>query len=226
MFDFPGGIALPEPSRAKRDIASKSKGHCTAYAVLGDDNGAVVQAESWTELRCLVALNARREVVEIEEQVNFHFGWNGESLHVFDMIGYFRDGSKLAYTVKPEERLTSGSFLAQMREVAWWVREVGFADGVRLLTERTFSKAEISNAMMMSAVREADPEADDAAAAIVSSLWEERSLRDLTLELRLGQRGYRALIRQMRLGRLVLLAPQLITPKSLVTRPDLLARLA
>ena len=60
MFGFSDGRRLPAPSRADRDIQIASKGHCTAYAVLGNgaDDARRVQAESYLELCHLMFLNS------------------------------------------------------------------------------------------------------------------------------------------------------------------------
>jgi hypothetical protein len=44
-------------------------------------------------------------------------------------------GRRIVCTIKPERRLASGRFLAEMQTIAWWVRKKAFADDVRLLND-------------------------------------------------------------------------------------------
>jgi len=73
---------LPAPSRAERNIASSSKGHCTAHVVLGDGPGVRMQAESHLECCHFLILNADRSIVDLQEQVRLRYGMNDERHHV------------------------------------------------------------------------------------------------------------------------------------------------
>lgn len=207
----------PLPSRAQRNIPLASKGHCTIHAVLGQGAGVRINAESWTEYRNMLLLNARPDVAEIREQVIFEYGSGKKpSSHVFDLVAEFHDGRIVAYTVKPEVRLVSGRFLKEMREVAWWVREKRFADDVRLITEEDLDPVELHNAQIIAAVRGQQPEVDAEVIAIAKTAQQGRSLRDLTRETGRGADGYRALLRLVRDGVLRLEQRERITPMTLV----------
>jgi len=80
------GRVLPAPSRADRNIHAASKGHCTAFAVLGRGARTRVQAESKLELDHLRLQASRPDVADIREQVLFLFGRRDEGSHVFDMV--------------------------------------------------------------------------------------------------------------------------------------------
>ncbi|WP_370270416.1 hypothetical protein [Nioella sp.] len=222
MFDISGGILLPNPSVADRNVPLASKGHCTGLAVLGEGEGTRVQAESWLELCHLMLLNADEEVAELAEQQRFTFGDHEDDLreHIFDVVATLQDGYRIAYTIKPEIRLVSGVFLEEMAEVAWWVREYDYADDVQLLTDADIDQIELRNAQMFAAVREADPEADDAATRAIEALPEGacRSLRDLTIDTGMKARGYSALIRLLRRGFAVQIERGIIRPATLIKR--------
>lgn len=225
-----GGIVLPEPSRAERSIANAATGHCTAFAVLGDENGIRVQAESHTELLNLLILNASREVAELREQVLFNYGPGLEDHHYFDALAVHRNGRRIAYTVKPEAHLHRRRkddpkglpFLERMQIITWWVRKQRFADDVRLITEADLDPVLVHNARIIAAVREPDPEADGVAWRQVRHMIGARTLRDLTKSTDMGGRGYRALLRLIRNGRLCIRTDQRISPSVLVTRKEFL----
>jgi len=220
MFDHSDGIYLPEPSQAERDITGASSHHCVAHTVLGDGHGAHKQAESLLELHNLFLLNAMMNVVGLQEQVRFYYGWDPKDpqQHIFDVVVTLDCGSRVAIAVKPEIRLVSGSFETEMQEVAWWVYEHGFADDVRIMSEADINPVDLRNAKILAAVREADPEADAVALEVVRGLpaGGGQSLRDLTLSTGMAARGYRSLIRLIRSGVLRLQQHEVIGPKVVV----------
>ena len=145
---------LPAPSLAERKIALSSKGHCTAHSVLGDGIGVRMQAESWLEQCSFYILNAQHDVASMREQVFFYFGAKRERHHIFDVVVTLRDKRQIAYTIKPENRTKSRmkhqmpgeDFLSHMQAVAWWVREIGFADDTRLISDYDLDPVELHNA--------------------------------------------------------------------------------
>jgi hypothetical protein len=235
MLDDFGGLVLPANSRAQRDIPAASKGHCSAHAVLGRGEGVHTQAESWLELCNLYLLNAMLDVVELREQEIFHYGWdrNDPEVHVFDVVATLANHEKIAYTVKPEDRVNSRprrrgknghrsdqrTFLEKMGEISWWaaVKSQSYKD-VRLVTEADIHPIDLRNAQTFAAVRLEDPEADEIAFCVVQSLPVAggASLRDLTLATGMEARGYRALIRLMRNGVLKAIVHEVIGPKTIV----------
>ena len=226
MSYISGGMSLPQPSCADRNVPAASKGHCTAHAVLGENQGTVVQAESWLELCLLILLNADEDVALLEEQQRFIYGGGTRPPeHIFDVVATLQDGYRIAYTIKPEARLSPDSesgrvFLEKMGKIAWHVEQQGFADSVQLLTDADLNQVDLRNARMFAAVREADPEADLVASRVLEALPDGgcRTLRDLTLETGMAARGYRALIRQMRRGFARQVGRGVIGPKTHVMR--------
>ncbi|WP_372991053.1 hypothetical protein [Sulfitobacter sp.] len=214
------GIVLPGPSQAERDVPAASAGHCTTISVVGDGAGYRMQGESALEQNSQYLLNSMPDVVNLQEQVRFHYGWDPKNLteRVFDLVATLGCGSVIACTVKPEVRLVSGKFIADMQEVAWWVEELGFADDVRLITDADMDPTDLSNAKIFAAVRSVDPEADEAAMNVVAGLPDSagRSLRDLTIETELQARGYHALIRLLRKRYLRTLQHEVIGPMTIV----------
>lgn len=219
-----GGIRLPQPSKADRKIAGASSHHCVAHTVLGDGVGVHTQAESLLELNNQFLLNAMPNVVELQEQVRFYYGWDpkNQKQHIFDVVVSLDCGSRVAFAVKPEVRLQSGRFETEMQEVAWWVYERDFADDVRIMSEADINPVDLCNAKILASVREADPEADALALEVVRHLPTRggQSLRDLTLSTGMAARGYRSLIRLIRSGVLRLQQHEVISPKTVVMRAN------
>ena len=180
---------LPAPSRAERNIARASKELCVSHSVLGIGAGVRIQAESHPEHCHYLVLNADRSIVDLQEQVGFPYGAHDEREHVFDFVATRTSGSWIAYTIKPEVRLRSGRFLAEMQTVAWWVRHNQFADDVRLLTDGDLDDVEFHNAKVIAAVRDPDPAADTIARNGVAAITGAITLRDLTIATGLEARG-------------------------------------
>jgi len=213
-------IVLPSASRAERNVPCASTAHCTVNSVLGQGAGTRFQSESLLEYRHKLVLSSRPEIADIREQVRFRYGRLDQHEVVFDLVVTKTDGRRIACSIKPEKRLRSGRHIAEMQAVSWWVLERDFADEVCILTEADLDPVELYNAQIYAAVRNADPEADGAARAVAAGLIGGRKLRDLTDELGLGPRGYRALLRLLRDRVLRCLQHARITPETFVTPVD------
>ncbi|GGF71083.1 hypothetical protein GCM10011402_24560 [Paracoccus acridae] len=139
----------------------------------------------------------------LREQVAFE--WQAaprkSRTHYFDLLVEQVDGRRIAYPVKPEVRLTP-KFMAEIAQVAQQAKMSGFVDDVRLLTDVDLDPIELSNARLTYGMRKPDAEADAAAADVLAGSAGVASLGELTARIGLGARGYRALIRLVRKGRL------------------------
>jgi hypothetical protein len=209
-------LHLPAPSRANRSIANRSKGHCVVNAVLGRDHGQVTEGESYTEYKNLLIVNADPEVTDFRVQAEFRYGRKLEQRHYFDVLKTMADGRVIAETVKPRAKLRSGVFLRDMAEIAWWVREFGFADEVRLITEADIDPIDLHNGRVLAGVRLVEATALAEARLAVSHLRGSVSLADLVKELALGAPGYRALLHLLARNELQLSHRERITPQSSV----------
>lgn len=210
------GRALPAPSVAERTIPSVSTENCNAVTVLGEGPGRVLRVQGHLALCHIHLLAARPDIVDVREEVRFRFGQLDEREHFFDVVATFRGGSRVAFTVKPEIRLASGRFIAEMQEVAWWVKRKSFADSVRLLSDADINRTDLFNANTIIALRDPDPEADARARTVARQLRGAASIRDLIIETGLAERGYRALLRLVGAGELSPLRREPITSDTLV----------
>lgn len=214
-----GGLLPPLPSIAERAVPVASKGRFTGHLVAGDGPGRIIRTESHLEMQTALIWLARPETAEIEEQVSFPWCDRDGSrrTHFFDFRIVRRDGTRVALAVKPEKRLKSGRFLAEIRRIAGQVTP-DFADEVRLFTDRHIDRIELHNAELFHAVRQPDPEADDAASDVTAGLVGAVPLDELSRRIGLGPRGFRALVRLMANHRLRLVREGRITPTSEVQK--------
>lgn len=223
--DTLSGIVLPCASQAGRNVQRASSAHCIGHTVLGDNDGFRMQGESGLEINHFYILNTVKNIVKMQEQVRFYFGWDPkkQTQHIFDVFTVLDNGERIAFAIKPEIRLNSTNkekqdFEEHMQAVAWWVFEKDFADDVRILTEADLDPVALHNAKVLAAVRERDSDADLAAINELRKLPSGGglSLRELTLVIGMGARGYRALIRLLRSGEARLQAVGRIGPQTVI----------
>ncbi|WBU60580.1 hypothetical protein [Paracoccus albus] len=194
--DEDGFTMLHVPSTCDRRPARMSKGHFTGQMMVGPWPGRVLHIESLLERKWACCLDAHETTEELREQVAFE--WRGPDgrlkTHYFDLCVDQTDGARVAYTVKPEARLTE-KFLAEISEIARQAKAAGFVDDVRLLTDADIDRVELTNAQLIRAMRKPDAEADAAAAAVLQKMAGLTTLGELRDRIDMGARGYRALIR-------------------------------
>jgi hypothetical protein len=216
-----GGIVLPHASWADRDVPLSVKNRSTGHLVIGDGPGRILQTDSHLEMKVALLLSTRCDVATLEEQVAFP--WRDRAgqdhVHYFDFRITLLSGRRVAVTVKAAAVVAKGRFLPKFRPIARAVTPA-FADDVRLMTDRDINPIALANATLFHAYRAPDPEADAAAAQATGDLLGAPPLGALTAAIGLGPRGYRALVRRIRHGQLVLLTPQRISAESLVRLPE------
>lgn len=208
LGEQPGSFSPPLPSRAERDIAVTSRAAFRVEAVLGDGSGRGAAAgaparcfkfESHTEYSWALVLAVRPDVAELREQVGFD--WIDEvgkrRTHFFDLFVVRTDGTRIACAVRPAVR-TGGRFGRQMPQIAAQARGRGFAEDVRLLTDRDLDPDDLHNARLLHEIRIPDLHADPVAARVVSEMSGTSTLAELTDQTGLEAAGFRALLRLVR----------------------------
>ena len=214
-----GAYAPPAPSLAARSVALASKAHFAGQLVIPDgDDGRVVLAESHLEFCWIIYLLAQPTVKTVVEQVRF--AWTDHTgkaqLKYFDIVAILKDGRKLACEVKPTVRLKSGRVLKELRQISGQIE--GHFDEVRLLTEKGLDRITLFNAEILFGMADADPDADEAAIALIETLAGSAALGELTTVLGIGARGFRALVRLIGARRLALCHHERISHSALVRR--------
>jgi len=213
------GILLPSASLAERKVAVRSKGHFCGHLVIGDHDERVIAVESHLEMNCALVLSARREVVELREQVAFH--WIDEvgrnRTHFFDFLVTLRDGSRIAIFVKPMRLSKKRKFVSEVRQIVPQMRS-DFADRVVLMTDCDINPVELYNAELLHSVRLADPDIDCIAEAAVANLQGAVTVADLVKAIAIPGQGFRAVVRLVRNHILELVQNERITPDALLRR--------
>lgn len=136
--------------------------------------------------------------------------------HRFDYLAQFKDGSRVACAVKPQEKVEQLNFKSTLAAVKRDL-PVGFADKVMLVTERERHRGELRNAELLNFFRRCpDEDADDVVGDLISRLFGEISIAELISKSGLGARAFRAAFRAIYAGKLIANTRELITNNSIV----------
>jgi len=153
-MDKDGGITLPERVRTARKTAVGAREHATGQVTFGPDDAYTMGLDSNTEMKCMLVVMARPDVVGLESQVLFEWdkadGSTGK--HFFDFRVLSADGKRRAIMVKSEYRRRQPEVQNELAEIAARVPS-SFADDVVVMTERDIDPVEYFNAEMMHEMR-------------------------------------------------------------------------
>jgi len=149
------GVAPPKYPPVGRKVAKGRKKHFTGQLVLergGED--ILADMESHTEMMWALVFAARREVVDIETQVEFVWKHGEGKLkkHYFDFRINMRDGTRFAVFVKAAQRLKSTRLHSVLSTIAAQVT-TDFADRAFIVTEADLDPIEVHNAEFLDEVR-------------------------------------------------------------------------
>lgn len=218
LYQNAAGVRVPTPSLAERTPAISSRGHASGHLIVGKGNNQrVLLVESNLEYKWAIILATDPDVLDLKEQVRMDWSDNSrQRSHYFDFLATMRSGTRAAMIVKPEKRTRSMKFLSEVAAIAEHAKRVGFVDEVRVLTDTCIDDIRLTNAKMFHSMREADEEADSAAALAVEGLIGATALSELVTRIGLGARAFRAVVRLIANGRLECLHHEVISPKSLV----------
>ncbi len=199
MLMADGGITMPLRIQTARKVAVGAREHATGQVTFGPDEGYTLGFDSNTEMKCMLVVMARPNVVGIENQVLFEWvksdGKTGK--HFFDFRVLLADGKRRAIMVKSEYRRRQTKVQNELAEIAARVPS-SFADEVVVMTERDIDPVEYFNAEMMHEMRRPDPEADAIARGVLGEIVGSAQVQDLVEAIGLGARGFRAVVRLIR----------------------------
>jgi hypothetical protein len=217
-----GGYRLPDPSLASRTIARSSRGHFNGGVIADFGPGRLIRTESHLELVVLLILLMRPDIVDVVEQLPpiDYLDLNGTwTKHSFDFLATRSDGSRLALAVKPWKVALRQNLVKRLARVRAHMPS-GFADCVRLITERHVDPVDKHNAWLLHGARHPEPEVDAAAAAVIERMTDAVRLQDLAEAIGMAGAGMRALVRLIRAGRLRTVAHERIGPETFVAKVE------
>lgn len=200
------GFVPPEPSRATRPVSWKSRGSCRGTAVLQlGSHRQIVVYESLLELMCILLIISRGDIIDVWDQppaIQFNRPDGSSHSHTPDYLIEFSDGSRFAIAVKPSDRVRKRDFDIELSYVAASMPPE-YADGVILMSETDFTRAQAVNAQRYHEfVQTRDEQADQALAAVIGQQHEQQSIASLVEQVGLAGRGFRAAFRAIIEGRL------------------------
>ncbi len=221
----------PEPSRGSRLVKKPSRGSSRVHLVAGTPP-RYFYLESYLEAKAAFVLLARRETADLQEQppaIVYEDDEGRKRRHTFDFLQTLQDGTRILVAVKPWRRAIEKDLPGTLRWIAGHIGryDPGIADRVTLLTEQRLTRDVVHNArLILSARADADPQADTAVAGIVASLQGETTLRAIAQASGFDGRGFRAGIRLIDDGRLVVPRGTRLSPETSVRTVASLSRAA
>ena len=209
----------PQPSAADRmPTRFRSKGSTQGILVTTGKDPRQIFWESLGELAFLLFVLARLDIIDVREQQGALYRDDAGVLrrHFFDFVVTTGDGTRKAIAYKPSERVRALNFDAFLADLAGRISP-NFADEVVLITERDLPPATIHNAKLMHACRRDPPgDADEAVLAVLATITGRISIADLRDAAGHGGEGFRATVRLIGSGRIVMEGTGRITDHTLV----------
>ncbi|MER5174106.1 hypothetical protein [Thioclava kandeliae] len=179
--------------------------------------------ESNEERKCLLVSFSQREVVDIWDQlprVPFRDAAGKLRYHVFDYLLLFETGFKLALAVKPSALVERNCFEKELALIKAQLPK-RFADDALLVTENSYSEAEVRNAELLHMFRGIeDAEADAAVVEVLRGLNGSTSVQQVVKATGLKGRAYRAVFRAIFDGAVEADLSQHITERSILMLPE------
>lgn len=208
----------PRASRASRKISIGDKGSVSGVLIANDTK---VWFESQLEYWILLALLARWDVVDVWEQptpVEYVDDDGVKCTHTFDFLVTLRDGRRIAVAVKPAAKVESTGIKRIVDLIAEQMSPA-FAGYVTLVTDKSLTIDDRINAQLIHAVSDDnEPEDDAVVARLVKKLRGETTVGKLVAASGLDGYGFRAVVRSIGAGHLMLTGNCVIDDDSVVTR--------
>lgn len=174
--------------------------------------------DSLGEFGVLATSLARRDIVDVREQQEAVYR-DAEGVvrrHFFDFVVTFADGTRRALAYKPRDRAEKIGFVDFLTDLAGRISpEV--ADEIVPLTEFDLPRATVQNAILIhDCQRDPSDEADEAVLAALAEFIGHVSIADLRDATGLGGDAYRAIVRLIGSGEIVMKGTARICGQTLV----------
>lgn len=215
--------APPKPSRAKKAIPRRGRNHFSVFMTIGDHDGAggyVSGCGSLGEYHTKVISLAEPDTIDVIEQVGpFPYqGPDGKTHgHFLDQLVIKADGRRLAMSDKPYANVTE-DFCNELSQVRDYGVGRGLFTELFLVTEYARDPIELFNAALQRACRDADGEVDVRTLEVIDAMEEPATLGELTDRIGFGPRSFRALVRCIRPGLIVMLKKEKIDRQTMVSK--------
>ena len=196
----------PFASRAKKAIPRRGRNHFSVFMLIGDEGGGpgvMSGCGSLGEYHTRLLLLNEPDTVDVIEQVGpLPYEEDGQVHgHYLDQLAVKSDGRRLAFTDKPYAKV-SPEFQAEIAQVREFGVGSGYFNELYLVTEYARDPIALHNAALMRGCRDPEPEVDHRAIEVIDQMDEPASLRSLVRLIDLGPPGFRALVRQIRKGKI------------------------
>ncbi|MFP7675810.1 TnsA endonuclease N-terminal domain-containing protein [Marivita sp. S0852] len=224
--DFGGPYVPPERTRAARMFPARSRASGRGFVIAKPRASAALRQlifESHLERKCLLVLLSQQSVVDIWDQpphIIYRNRGGKSAFHTFDFLVTLEDGNKIAIAVKPGALVERYRF---DREIALIKAQTAkqFADDVLLVTENSFSAAEVRNAELLHMFRQAeDAEADAAVQQILRGMNCDTSLGQVVTATGLQGRAFRAAFKAIFDGIVLTDLSLPVTEASMLSMPE------
>lgn len=213
----------PRPSRAIKPIPKSAHGHFVVQMVIhdsDDDPGQISKCGSLNEYSTRMIALAEPDTVDVIEQVG-PLHWrdqkNKSHEHYLDHLVIKEGGRRIGLTDKPTVFVTEDfqDEIVQVREDGCKKRVF---DELYLVTEYARDPITLFNAELLRGCRDKEDDVDAIALTVVADLSLKATLNELVNLINRGPRGFRALVRLIGSGHLVLSKHEKISRDSVVVQ--------
>ncbi|SCM66403.1 hypothetical protein [Donghicola eburneus] len=218
-----GSRSALQPSRAKRKIPKRSKGHFVGELVFNrEEVRQRLGFASMLEHNAALCFIYRSDFWDIEEQLDalpFVLPNGKASNHFFDFRVTFKGGRRVCISVKPERKAQTFEYRAKIE----CVRKAAIGnicDAVLTVTERNIHPTELHNAKLFHSARDPEPALDARIIAGLSALEGPIQVREFLTNVGLEGCGFRGVARAIRLGQAKLCNAEKITPQTLIWKGE------
>jgi len=224
--DFGGPYVPPERTRATRMFPARSRASARGFVLAKLRSGAAWRQlifESHLERTCLLVVLSQPGVVDIWDQppqITYRNQTGKRKAHTFDFLVTLDSGNRIAIAVKPGELVERNGF---DREFALIRAQTAkhFADHALLVTDSSFSAAEVRNAELLHMFRQVeDAEADEAVQQVLRGMNCEMSLGQVVAATCLQGRAFRAGFKAIFDGVVFTDLSRSITESSMLSLPE------
>ncbi|MGO4285184.1 TnsA endonuclease N-terminal domain-containing protein [Bosea sp. RAF48] len=205
-------VYLPGESRSSRNVHSKSRGACRPSIIAGSVPYELM-CESGLERDVALVLSTCPDIADIVEQppaIDWTDAAGTRRRYTFDFLLTLLSGCKIAVAVKPWEKAQREGLDHKLRSMALQLPG-GFADYVKLITDRDISLDLVHNAKLIRLSRRTSNPVHDAAVSTLLAKTPQSTVGQIVQASKLEGEGFQAVIRLIASGKARLLNDERIS---------------